>query len=92
MPVVANALLVLHILDLVVDRFGKAEIIARCVHPCPLERGERLWYEERGADGNLTFADPLLLRNLIVIALQSSQPAWAMRLRVLSRLCAEVRA
>ena len=39
--------------------------------------------EERGADGNLTFADPLLLRNLIVIVLCNFLSQMCDRLAVL---------
>ena len=66
MPVVLEALPVQLFLELMLHNAGTADIFLACMHGCPLERSERLWYKEGGAGRDLAFPVPFFLGNLII--------------------------
>ena len=66
MPVVFHALRVQHFPKFVADNACAVQKFFFCAHGHPLERGEWLWYKERGAGNDLYTAVPLLLRDLVI--------------------------
>ena len=66
MPVIFDTLFIELGLDFAVDNICLIQEFLLGTHTRPLEWGKWLRYKEGGADGNLTFAIPLILGNFVV--------------------------